>query len=194
MTTPRSEKPPSRERQAIARAIFAARCAGFENEVEGDMYRMAGNFREAYAGVDTFVEALGEFGFEVAARSEHPDLRAARPDEASLTAALWGLDFKDAHRDVATFARKIIANWPALSSNDEPVAEGDGLLRALWDCGVYSGMDTDGDDGPGAMVAGMGRARFAAAMVDAVKELRSAYDECLSESLSVVETEVGREP
>lgn len=55
-------------------------------------------------------------------------------------------------------------------------------LRALWDCGVASGMDTDGDDGPEATIAGMGVEAFARAMVREVETLRAAYDERLSES------------
>ena len=56
----------SKARQAIARALFAARIAGFEDEIEGDLYRMAGNFREAYAGVDAFREELTFHGFALA--------------------------------------------------------------------------------------------------------------------------------
>lgn len=57
----------------------------------------------------------------------------------------------------------------------------DVLLSALWECGVASGMDTDGDTGPGAMVAGMGPIVFAATMVESVRQLRSDHDAALDE-------------
>ena len=53
------------ERMALATAIFAARAAAFENEVEGDLYRMAGNYREAYAGVTAFRDELAFWGYTV---------------------------------------------------------------------------------------------------------------------------------
>lgn len=57
----------------------------------------------------------------------------------------------------------------------------DALLNALWECGVASGMDMDGDYGLDAMVAGMGPIVFAATMVESVRQLRSDYDEAADE-------------
>lgn len=89
-----------------------------------------------------------------------------------------------------TTVRRLLATLDAVRAK-EPVdveqkkvrgvmGEADGLRTALWQCGVESGMDTDGDDGPGALIAGMGDVGFAAAMVEEVRLLRRAYDECLS--------------
>jgi hypothetical protein len=58
----------------------------------------------------------------------------------------------------------------------------DGALRALWDCGVAAGMDTDGDAGPEARVAGMGVEWFARSMLEQVRQLRADYDEALAEA------------
>jgi hypothetical protein len=55
------------------------------------------------------------------------------------------------------------------------------LTQALWECGVASGMDTDGNTGPESMIAGMGLAGFAKAMVKQVEGLRDDYDDSLKE-------------
>jgi hypothetical protein len=55
-------------------------------------------------------------------------------------------------------------------------------LRALWDCGVAAGMDTDGDAGPDARIAGMGVEWFARSMVEEVERLRADYDAELAEA------------
>jgi hypothetical protein len=68
----------------------------------------------------------------------------------------------------------------------------DGLpaaLRALWDCGVAAGMDTDGDAGPEARVAGMGVEWFARSMVKQVEQLRADYAVALAEADSAVPAE-----
>lgn len=54
-------------------------------------------------------------------------------------------------------------------------------LYRLWECGVASGMDTDGDADPMAMIAGMGMDGFGRAMVEQVKQLREDYEACLRE-------------
>jgi hypothetical protein len=51
----------------------------------------------------------------------------------------------------------------------------------LWDIYVATGADTDGDTGPAAMIAGMGRSGFAGAVYDAVKQLGDCYDQVLDE-------------
>ena len=90
-----------------------------------------------------------------------------RPPEA-LREALERLDF-DTDRD-----REMVR--AALASTPEP-----DLTRTLWEIAILTGMDTDGDTGPGAMIAGMGVAGFARAIVEEVRRLRESYDECLAE-------------
>ena len=57
-----------------------------------------------------------------------------------------------------------------------------GLHGALWQCAVWSGMDTDGETGPAAFLAGMGEAGFATMVVEEVRDLRKNYDEALRET------------
>ena len=55
------------------------------------------------------------------------------------------------------------------------------MLGALWDIYVASGADTDGDTGPGALIAGMGERGYVELVVSAVKELRDDYDAALED-------------
>ena len=91
---------------------------------------------------------------------------------------MWESEFVVGPQERAAHERELNATLAALAQ-PEPL---DVLTNALWQCGVESGMDTDGDAGPGAVIAGMGVERFAAAMVDGVKRLRESYDEWLSEA------------
>jgi hypothetical protein len=47
---------------------------------------------------------------------------------------------------------------------------------ALWECYKLSGADTDGDQGPAALIGGNGASGFARIVVEAVRELRLDYD------------------
>ena len=55
-----------------------------------------------------------------------------------------------------------------------------GYEAALWEIYKLTGADTDGDQGPGALIAGMGREGFARVVVDAVRELRQDHDELVA--------------
>lgn len=67
-----------------------------------------------------------------------------------------------------------------LALSTTPAAD---LTDALWQCAVLSGMDTDGDTGPGALIAGMGVEGFARMVVEEVRRLRESYEEGLREPL-----------
>lgn len=56
------------------------------------------------------------------------------------------------------------------------------LADALWSIYATSGADTDGDTGPGAIIAGMGLRGYAEVVVEAVRELRNDYQEALDVS------------
>jgi len=62
------------------------------------------------------------------------------------------------------------------------------LLDALWEIYKLSGADTDGDQGPGALIAGFrhmgkdGLSGFAELVVESVRELRQDYSEALRET------------
>ena len=51
---------------------------------------------------------------------------------------------------------------------------------ALWEIYKLCGEDTDGDEGPGALIAGNEPAGFADIVVQAVRQLREEYDESLA--------------
>jgi hypothetical protein len=55
---------------------------------------------------------------------------------------------------------------------------------ALWEIYKLSGADTDGDEGPGALIAGMGQAGFAGVVATAVLELRADYEHLLDEAIT----------
>jgi hypothetical protein len=55
------------------------------------------------------------------------------------------------------------------------------FLQALWECYVASGADTDGDQGPEALMAGMGAKFFAKGVVGSVQHLQDDYRESLEE-------------
>lgn len=65
---------------------------------------------------------------------------------------------------------------------DDPAVAG--LADALWACYAASGADTDGDTGPGAIIAGMGLSGYAEVVIEAVRELRNDYEEALDVSRS----------
>lgn len=60
---------------------------------------------------------------------------------------------------------------------ESALSERDLLAQAMWDMYTALGFDTDGDTIPGHMIAGMGHAGFAKAMVDAAKEARKNCNE-----------------
>ncbi len=52
--------------------------------------------------------------------------------------------------------------------------------QALWDIYVATGAGTDRNDGPGSLIAGMGREGFARLVLESVRELRAGYAEALA--------------
>jgi hypothetical protein len=116
-----------------------------------------------------------------ATQAVEPSLREAFISNLA-TPCCGGSEWHDEAEAARTKENAIAAFDRALAARSSSApAELEALREALWRCGVESGMDTDGDTGPGAMVAGMGDAGFAAAIVEHVRQLRGAYDECLAE-------------
>ena len=103
------------ERMALATAIFAARAAAFENEVEGDLYRMAGNYREAYAGVTAFRDELAFWGYTVTPLAATPapldDLRA----RTALALALEETEGEWRGTGSASWMAKVV--WPVMEAH-----------------------------------------------------------------------------